>query len=100
MSNGCLLAQGVIATWTSGARAETASTLRLCNGPATQYQFHVERPKDVPGLNVDLRVAAMVIQQRLEVATLREKQRIVQEQEALKAWADAAGALGYLLGSQ
>lgn len=102
VSNGCMLVQGVTATWTSGAKASTAPTLRLCNGAAYQYRFHVnlERPKTAPGLDTDLDVAKMIIQQRLDAATLREQQRIVQEQQALQAWAEAAGALGYLLGSQ
>lgn len=88
VNGNCFQVHGVTAVWTSGATRHSLSPLRLCNGPG-DYYLRLDRPGDAPGLQTDLRIAEM-----------RARQRALQEQQALEAWGEAAGALGYVLGSQ
>ena len=88
MSGGCFRAMGLTATWTSGARAQTDSVLRLCQ-QGHVYNVHLERPANVPGLQADLQVALMRERAKLE------KERIAAEMapETAKALGEALGAL-------
>ena len=81
---GCLRAQGVKATWTSGASASSTPVIRLCH-PVSHV--HLERPVDAPGLNTDLRIAE-----------LRAEQKMIQQERLIEEAGKTAEALGALIG--
>ena len=86
MSGGCLRAAGVTATWTSGAQAKSAAIIRLCQ-QGMVHHVRLNRPHDAPGLDVDLRIAA-----------LRAEQKMIQQQALIEEAGKTAGALGALIG--
>ncbi len=53
---GCARITGVVYTWPSGARASSDNPIVLC-GSRSKYIFRLERPKDVPDVEKDLRFA-------------------------------------------
>ncbi len=80
MSGRCLRAQGITATWTSGAQAHSRPILMLCQGKTT-YHLQLNRPPDAPGLSVDLRVAE-----------IKTRQKMIALQEAREEFAKGLGA--------
>ena len=86
MNGNCLRALGLTATWTSGATAHSDPVLHLCNGP-TQYFLKLDRPANAPGLATDLRVAEMLLAQRIQ-----------QEQAAMESLGEAAEEIGKAIG--
>lgn len=55
-ADGCAAIAGVTYTWPSGAKATSANPIRLC-GEQSTFRVHLERPKDAPGLETDLKNA-------------------------------------------
>lgn len=62
-ADGCAAIAGVTYTWPSGAKATSATPIRLC-GEQSTFRVHLERPKDAPGLETDLKNALTRAQQR------------------------------------
>lgn len=74
-ADGCAAIAGVTYTWPSGAKATSANPIRLC-GEQSTFRVHLERPKDAPGLETDLKNALTRAQQReaaLKAALAREQ---------------------------
>jgi hypothetical protein len=66
----CARIPGVTYTWKSGAQASTPTPIVLC-GDSRVFQVHLDRPKQAPGVETDLRYA-LELQQRRE-AQLRHE---------------------------
>ena len=81
MNNGCFQVQGVSAIWASGAKTNSESVIRLCSG-ARDYTLMLERQADAPGLEADLRVALLILQNRMTLQQIQEHYRM-QGYEAL-----------------
>ena len=77
ITNGCLNTKGVVATWGSGARAESPIIVTVCEGPG-EYTFKLDRPSTADGLDKDMSFAIEV--QRSRAMQQQAEQTRVQSQ--------------------
>lgn len=76
ITDGCARITGVTYKWPSGATVSSPNPIRLC-GEAGRYVFKLERPKDAPGVETDLKFA--IERMRLRQAELQadlERERL------------------------
>jgi len=82
VANGCLKTKGVMATWSSGARAESPEIITVCGGPG-EYNYKLDRPSTGDGLDKDLSFALDVqktraMQQQAEQARVQSELQMLQ----------------------